>query len=153
MNLIAKTDTQKPIFRERLLPSWLTFIWALILLPSAYLVFLPINEGVGLLIGATLTLAVWGLMFWGSPFTSVIGGELWVGKAHIPTNFLKSAREIPPEFRFAERGPALDARAFVRFQVGVKSLVRFDLNDSNDPTPYWLVATRKPEALISAVTS
>ena len=153
MNTKSDETRQAPIFNENLLPSWPTFVWAAILFPSAYLVFLPISEIVGLLIGLTLTILVWMAMIFGSPKIIVDAGELRVGRAHIPVALLSNCREIEPEFCFAERGPALDARAFVRFQVGVKPLVRLEVNDPVDPTPYWLIATRKPAALIAALTS
>lgn len=153
MNSKGNDNSQDVRFSEILTPSFLTFVWAAILLPSSYLVFLPINETVGVIVGTALTLLVWLLMVIGSPRISVVDGQLWVGKAHILVNFLGESREIEAEFCFAERGPGLDARAFVRFQAGVKRLVRIELNDPEDPTPYWLLATRKPSQLLEAIDS
>jgi hypothetical protein len=45
----------------------------------------------------------------------------------------------------------LDTRAFTRFQIGVKSLVKIELVDPQDPTPYWLIATRNPEVLAGLI--
>jgi len=153
VNVKVVDPNQEARFSEILLPSFLTFVWAAILFPSSYLVFLPINEAVGTAIGIILTALVWVLMVLGSPRIKVASGELWVGKAHIPLVLLTNCRVISPDFAFAERGPGLDARAFVRFQAGVKSLVRCDINDPKDPTPYWLIATRKPAALLEAIAS
>ncbi|MEY4366664.1 MAG: hypothetical protein RLZ28_79 [Actinomycetota bacterium] len=153
MNTKPDEKRAEPVFSEKLLPSWSTFVWAAILFPSAYLVFLPISEIVGVILGITLTVVVWLAMIFASPKIIVVSKELRVGAAHIPVAFLSNCREIAPEYCFAERGPALDARAFVRFQIGVKPLVRLEINDPVDPTPYWLIATRKPAALIAAVTS
>ncbi len=49
--------------------------------------------------------------------------------------------------QFLERGHKLSTLAYTRFQIGVKGLVKVELQDENDPTPYWLVATKHPEVL------
>ncbi len=113
--------------------------------------FLPINQTVGLATGALVTLSFWVLMFFGAPIIEVVAGQLSVGKAHIPVDVLGEVREVEPAHRFAERGPNLDSRAHVRFQVGVKGLVRIQLQDDADPTPYWLISTRRPVELVDAL--
>jgi len=153
VKLEAVANTHPAVFNEKLLPSFWAFVSAAIVLPSVYLVFLPINELVGLLLGSTLTLIIWVLMVASSARIRVAKSELWVGKAHIPVQFLSEGREIQPELRFGERGPGLDSRAFVRFQMGIKPLVRFENIDPNDPVPYWLIATRKPKQLLEAVAA
>jgi len=153
MNIDAATAARKTVFREKLLPSFWGFVMAAIVLPSAYLVFLPINELFGLVLGAALTLVIWAILVAAAPRITVSDGELSVGSAHIPVNFLSDGRLIEPQETFSERGPRLDARAFVRFQMGIKSLVRFENIDQNDPAPYWLIATRRPVELLAAVES
>lgn len=136
-----------------MVPSTFSFVAAAIAMPSCYLVFLPINPAVGFWLGIFATLAIWLVMLWASPRIEVSNNELRVGKAHIPLKFLTDGREIDADFRFAERGPGLDSRAYVRFQVGVQPLVRFENTDANDPTPYWLISTRRPERLLAAVAA
>ena len=139
------------LYNEWLVPSFGNFAAALIVLPSCYLVFLPINEAFGLVLGIILSLMIWAAMLWSSVRIVVTNSELCVGRAHIPVALLDDGREIDADFRFAERGPALDARAFVRFQAGVKPLVRFRVVDPHDPTPYWLLATRHPAELLQSI--
>lgn len=141
-----------PEYREWLVPSIGNFIAAAIIMPSSYLVFLPINPALGFWLGLALMSAIWVAMLTASARIEVSNGELRVGKAHIPVGYLSHGREIPADFRFAERGPSLDARAFVRFQVGIRPLVRFENIDPQDPTPYWLVSTRNAERLLAAVS-
>jgi hypothetical protein len=150
MNIDAKT-TMPATFSEKLLPSFYGFVAAAIALPSCYLVILPINELAGLIIGVGLTAALWLVMFLTSAKITVQNGELNVGAAHISVEYLADGREIEANARFAERGPGLDARAFVRFQAGVKPLVRLENLDANDYVPYWLIATRKPTELLAAI--
>lgn len=153
MNSEVAQTSPNAIYREWLVPSTFSFVAAAIAMPSCYLVFLPINPAVGFWLGILLTLAIWLGMLAVSARIEVAAGELRVGKAHIPLKFLTDGRAIETEFRFAERGPGLDSRAFVRFQVGVKPLVRFENTDADDPTPYWLFSTRKPERLLAAVAA
>jgi hypothetical protein len=151
MNSQQPPSSANPKFRERLTPSWSLFLAALIALPSFYLVFLPINESVGLVSGLLVTFAIWAAMFLSSPVIQVSEGQLTVEKAHIPLNLLGEAKAIEPSLAFEERGPRLDSRAYVRFQVGVSSLVRVEIRDTSDPTPYWLISTRRPLELIEAL--
>ena len=153
MNSKAAPAPTTSVYREWLVPSVANFVAAAILLPSCYLVFLPIEPGAGFWIGTFLTLAIWAGMLAASARIEVQNGELRVGKAKIPTKFLIQGRKISPEQRFGERGPELDARAYVRFQIGVKPLVRFENVDESDPTPYWLFSTRRPAELIEAIES
>jgi hypothetical protein len=48
-------------------------------------------------------------------------------------------------------GPALDARAFVCLRAWARTGVRVDLQDPLDPTPYWLLSTRRPQELADAL--
>jgi hypothetical protein len=50
-----------------------------------------------------------------------------------------------------ELGPGLDARAYVCLRAWARTGVRVALNDPDDPTPYWLVSTRRPELLVQAL--
>ena len=151
MNSDASKPATPTIFSERLLPTIGSFIASAIIWPSVWLVFLPINEAVGSVLGAGLTLVCWLTLIVTSARITVGEGLLAVGRARIPVKFLAVGREIEGEQRFAERGPKLNALAFVRFQAGVKPLVRFDVIDIEDPTPYWLISTRRPAKLIAAV--
>jgi Protein of unknown function (DUF3093) len=151
VNIESVNAANQPVFSEKLLPSFWAFVMAAIVFPSVYLVFLPINELFGLSLGAGLTLLIWAILVAVSVRIEVANDELRVGAAHIPLIFLADAHAIAPENAFSERGPKLDSRAFVRFQMGVKTLVRFENIDEADPAPYWLLSTRKPEQLIAAV--
>ena len=152
MNSEKASAPAHPLYREWLVPSIGNFVAAAIIMPSAYLVFLPINPALGFWLGILLMFAIWVVMLSASPRIEVSNGELKVAMAHIAVEHLSQGREIPVDFRFAERGPSLDARAYVRFQVGVKSLVRFEITDPKDPTPYWLVSTRHADRLLAAVS-
>jgi hypothetical protein len=49
------------------------------------------------------------------------------------------------------RGIRLDARAYLCIRGWLPAGARVILDDPEDPTPYWLVSSRRPEALARAV--
>ncbi len=48
-------------------------------------------------------------------------------------------------------GPGANARAWLLVRPYVRTAVRVDVADPADPTPYWLVSTRHPQALVTAL--
>ncbi len=48
-------------------------------------------------------------------------------------------------------GSEADARAYLLVRPYLKRAVRVTVVDPADPTPYWLVGTRHPEALAAAL--
>ena len=50
-----------------------------------------------------------------------------------------------------ELGPRLDARAYVCLRAWARTGVHVVLEDPQDPTPYWLVSTRRPQDLAQAL--
>lgn len=120
--------------------------------PSFWLVFAPLNADFGLILGILATLfSVW-IRFALSKKIAVTSRELIVGKARIPREILGKVTVVEKSQQFAEKGPKLDARAFVALKA-LDGLVKIENTDATDPTPYILVSTRRPEQLRQALTS
>jgi len=118
---------------------WLAFVVAI---PGA----LPwVITGV---LGLLLVLA---LVSFGSAKVTVAGGELRAARAHIPLEHLGPAEALDTEATRRVMGPDADARAFLVMRPYLKRAVRVPVTDTADPTPYWLVASRHPEALAAAL--
>lgn len=78
-------------------------------------------------------------------------GELRVGRAHIPVTDLGEGRELDrPQIREA-LGPGSDARTFACVRAWIPTAVVIAVVDPRDPTPAWLVSTRRPAALLEAL--
>ncbi|WP_084628723.1 DUF3093 domain-containing protein [Amycolatopsis nigrescens] len=71
--------------------------------------------------------------------------ELWVGDAHLPLRHIGAIEVIGAKQKRKALGPDLDPAAFVVHRGWVGPLLRVHLTDPEDPTPYWLFSTRKPE--------
>ena len=50
-----------------------------------------------------------------------------------------------------ERGQRLDARAYLLIRGWVDPVIKVELLDVNDPAPYWLISTRRPDAVAAAI--
>lgn len=134
---------------ERVIPGPGAFIPLALIPPTAYLTLTPINEPLGIFIGVVATVGAVLALILLAPVIELSNSSLRIGKASIPRKFLGHATPIAAGDAFAERGPKLDARAFIRFQPTVKTLIKIELTDPKDPTPYVLFSTRKPEILAS----
>jgi hypothetical protein len=83
------------------------------------------------------------------------GEEVWLhaGPARLPRSAISKMAVVPASAKTAALGRQLDALAYVQHRVWIKSMVLVVLDDPDDPTPYWLVSTRKPQAVIDALNS
>ena len=91
------------------------------------------------------------MMLANAPVITVTNAEISVGKATMPINFVGNVIEIGENEAFAEKGPKLDARAYLALQASRTGLVKIELSDPADPTPYWLVSTGEPEKFLDAL--
>ncbi len=139
------------LYQERTLPS-LGFYAATIFVPVAlFLITLPFSEAIGFIAAAMSIFAILALSWILSPMITLTEDFLSVGKVQIEANLIGKATEISGAAAFIERGQLLDTRAFTRFQIGVKQLVKIEIVDEQDPTPYWLIASRNPEVLAGLI--
>jgi Protein of unknown function (DUF3093) len=149
----VRVEQQAPValFRERLWPS--PGVWLLV--PVGGLVVLVALLPVGAVTALVGTIAVTaGLLAWAitsAPVISVRDGTLWAGRARVPVEVLGEAVAARGAMARDERGRKLDARAFLLIRGWVDPVVRVELRDSADPTPYWLLSTRRPDELLRAL--
>ena len=74
-----------------------------------------------------------------------------VGRATIEKKYLGDIRVLTAEeFRFL-RGPGINPGAFHAFRFWIKGGLKFEIKDSRDPTPYWLVSSKSPDKLREAL--
>jgi hypothetical protein len=78
---------------------------------------------------------------------------LRVGRAILEPEYVGTACALAPDEARTLRGRAADPRAFLTVRSWMAGAVRVDVADDRDPTPYWLVSTRRPAALVSALNA
>jgi len=144
-------ETKTPAYRERVLPSLGSFVPLLLIPPTGWLTLAMVNQALGLIVGIVAAAAIGTAMAMNSPVIELDDQQLRVGRAHIPLKHLANAEFIAKRNAFAERGPKLNIRAFIRFQMGVSTLVKVSVKDKNDPTPYWLFSSHHAEYLTALI--
>jgi len=81
----------------------------------------------------------------------VINNWLYVGNAKIDCKHIKKVTALEKEEFLKLRGQNADPAAFNATRFWVSTGVKVELKDKNDPTPYWLIATRKPKKLAAVL--
>lgn len=146
------TKPKTKTFKERVLPSAASFLPPLLIYPSLLLVFLPVNEGLGHLLGSLATLLAISMLVLNAPVILVAKGALTVRKARIDTSEISKIEVIERNEAFEERTSKLDSRAYVLIKSSVPTYVKIFLKSNpDDQTPYWLISTRHPDELRKAL--
>ena len=143
------------VYGERLYLPW--YHWLLPLL-AAGLLAAEVHmgyPGVRAWLPYVITIPLTLLILWrfSNARLAVRDGELFAGEAHLPLNFVSEIRVVPPTAKRKVLGPGFDPAAFALHRSWIGSMVWLKLDDPDDPTPYWLISTRKPDALVEALTS
>ncbi|WP_300680417.1 DUF3093 domain-containing protein [Nocardioides sp.] len=103
--------------------------------------------------GAILALLALAFVAYGSAQISVRDGELYAGPARIDGRWLGAVEALDEAAARRIAGQDADVRAFLLMRPYLKRAVRIEITDPADPAPYWLVSTRRPDALAAAVRS
>jgi hypothetical protein len=105
--------------------------------------------------GVLLVLLALLLVSYGGVRVSVVegpdGGWLRAGRARIEARFLGAATPLDAEQTRRIAGPEADVRAFLLLRPYLKRAVKVEITDPADPTPYWLVSSRRPDRLAQAL--
>lgn len=142
---MSKSAAKDLEYTELVLPKWTSFLPLLIVYPTFWLTLAPFDAGLGSILGILVTALISLAMVTSSPRITISASKIRVGRAEIELSLLGKATVIEKTAQFAARGSQLDARAYLSLQPSVQGLIRLELNDPADPTPYWLFSSRKPE--------
>jgi hypothetical protein len=142
-----------PAFDERLSVPWWWYV--------------PV-VGIGVLLGAELHLGYPGVRSWigyvlfvpllvaavmtlSRARVRVTSDVLQVGPATLSRRFVGRVEVVDRRNKQAALGPELDPAAYVLHRGWVGPLVRVEVTDPDDPTPYWVFSVREPDRLLSAL--
>ena len=114
------------------------------------LVLAPVNLTAGVVTGVVVSSGLIALLWALAPTIEIGQGALKAGRARIPLHFVGSVSIARGEEARHARGPGLDARAWLLLRGDVDPVVRIEIVDEQDPTPYWLISSRRPDDLVSA---
>lgn len=143
--------TGRPGFRERLWPGlggWAAVVGFAGVLGAA---FVPVDAVLASVIGVLALLGGLAGAVLTTPRVEVDRGTLRAGVAQIPVRLVADPQVVSGAALRAALGPDLDARAYVCLRAWIRAAVRVEVRDPQDPTPYWIVSTRRPDALVAAL--
>jgi hypothetical protein len=141
-------------YRERLTVSlgwWLLGGLFVVAVWWAFFVATPLVAAVvaGLV---TLVLVGWALFHYGSLTIGTGLDGLRVGRASLPWSSIGPVTALDADQTRRRMGVEADARAFLVTRAYVAESVMIEVCDNIDPTPYWLVSSRRPHELAEHLT-
>ncbi len=140
-------------YSERLLPAFWVWVVAAGISGASIVTFAPINLGVGFIAAAVVAIIITTLLLLSTPQIIVTPTLLTVGRATIERQFVGAVCGFDGAEATQERGPRLNATAYLCIRGWIPSVVRIEITDPQDPTPYWLVSTRRPAELSAALAA
>ena len=144
-------DSARRTYLERLAPGPGLYIALLLLIPAVMLTVTPLSSVWALPVAIGLYVVIAGSLFALAPTIEISNGQLLAGSARISVSLLGDAETLDRDALRAALGPGLDARSFLMVRGYIHSGVRISLVDPSDPTPQWILTTRRPEDLLTAL--
>jgi hypothetical protein len=140
-------------FDERLSVPWLWYLVALgvgvLLGAEVHMGYPGIRSWIGYVTLIPLFVAV---MYWlGRTRVRVADGQLRVGAATVSLHHIGRAEAVSKTDKQEALGPQLDPEAYLLHRGWVGPLVRVEITDPEDPTPYWIFSVREPDRLLAAL--
>jgi Protein of unknown function (DUF3093) len=140
------------LFRERLT---VPVIWWLLAGLFALSVLIAVGAYLGPVWGigtALATMLVAAAIFVSAAIViSIDSREIQIGRACIEHTYISSSQALTAEQARRRAGVEADARAHLVLRPYIKAAVEITLDDPDDPVPYWLVSTRRPQQLAAAL--
>lgn len=140
--------TDEPVlWKERLWPSfgiWMAVV-GLGLMPAV--IFAPIDMTIGVLASGVVLIILVILMLTSTPTILVTRSVLQVGRARIERQYVGRVEAFTKEKATQQRGPALHGWTYLCIRGWIDAVVKIEIIDDEDRTPYWLTSSRHPYEL------
>ena len=145
------TGDSVPAVPERLWPGPLGWTTVVGFAVFGFIALLPVDLGAAVVAGAVVLVVGVVLAVRTSPVVAVSDGDLVAGRAHIPVSALGVPEALDRAGVRSALGPGSDARTYTCLRSWVPGAVLVPVEDPADPTPAWLVSSRRPASLVSAI--
>jgi hypothetical protein len=144
--------SQKVVFKEVIRPPfWLIAFIYFMLFSLVLAIWAAFDNAIA--INAFAIALVLGLVaiYMATSTIVVTESELRIKKAHIPLKYLGEVSLVnKKEFSFA-RTRGADPAAFFATTFWISEGIKVAINDDRDPTPYWLISTKRAQKLKAAL--
>lgn len=141
------------LYNEKLRPNFWIWLVSAGLSGAGILVFAPISMAAGFTAAVVLFVIIAVLLVLSTPAITVTSSTLRVGRATIERRFVGTAAAFRGNEATAERGTRLNGLAFLCIRGWIDPVVRIEITDPSDRTPYWLTSSRHPDQLVAALQS
>jgi hypothetical protein len=140
-------------FRERLrVPTRWWVQWTVMVGSFWLALVVAVPERLAWSVSALLLLVMAVLLrSYGSPRIIVTEHWLHAGRARIERRYTGSVTALDAPAMRLQAGRDANARAYVLLRPYVSTGVRVEITDPRDPTPYWLLSSRRASALAAAL--
>lgn len=138
------------VYRERLRTPWWWYPVGLfvagLLAAEFHIAGLQLTDWIPF--GTMLPLAALIVWAFGRAELRIEGGELLIRGAHLPLHFSSGWVGLDTATLRRVVGREGDPQAFVSIRPWIGPGVQLWLDDPDDPTPYWVISTRNPRAVV-----
>lgn len=142
------------IFKEVIRPPFWLICFIYFMLFSIVIAIWAAFDNNAALNAFAISIALQGaIVHWMTSTIEVRDGELVIKRAHIPLEYLGEVTIIPKEKFGYERTRGADPAAFFAITFWISKGLRVEVKDERDPTPYWLISSKRGEALAAALKS
>ena len=144
----------KPIFREVIRPPlWLIAFIYFLLFSFVIAIWAAFDTAAG--VNAALIAFVLGLIAIKVATKSITVGDgvLRIDRAHIPLRYCGRVEVISKKEFLRARTRDADPAAFFALTFWISEGIKVEITDERDPTPYWLISTKRAQALQAALQS
>jgi hypothetical protein len=140
------------LFRERLsVPLAWWVLAALLTLTMLVVVGFYLGPAWGIGVAVVTLVVATALLTSTAVLITVDADELRVGRAVIERAYIGGCRALDAEATVVRGGVQADGRAHLVLKPYVATAVEIELDDPDDPVPYWLVSSRRPARLAAAL--
>lgn len=147
----APEQPGRVLYEEKLRPSPWIWLVALMVAGLSILVFVPIGLEIGLGAAVVVFIIIAILLTVSTPKIVVTERTLQVGRAGIERRYVGTVTGYRGDDASHQRGPALHGLAFMCIRGWIDPVVRIQIEDARDRTPYWLTSSRTPEKLVEVL--
>lgn len=157
----ASADSARPralsdaaaLHRERLLPSIGVWLVGIAFGSVLGVILVPLSHALSLAVGIIGVVGVCLMLAMASPVLEVSDGTLRAGRARIPADLLGEPEVLDKDGWSVAMSVGFEPLAFHLTRGWVHTGVRVPVLDEADPTPAWVLSTRRPEDLALALRS
>lgn len=150
---VTDVSDERALYQESLRPN--LWIWILTIGLSSFgaIAFAPINTTVGVVSSIATLLILGTLLIFATPKIVVTPTMVQIGRAQIERKFIGTATAYVGEQATYQRGPALNGLAYLCIRGWIGAVVKIEITDEEDRTPYWLTSSKHPEKLAAAINA